>query len=181
MAGKSGGLILLAAGAFLAIPGGFAQDKNLASPAPHDKGLYVTPPPLPSQKSPGHGEFDDARRRAFERLSPEERERFRANFERWKNLPPEERRALRDGEQFRRQKIEREIDEALKTSGLQLDADRRQVFALRYTQERRKIEEQIRKEIEQKRKPLLEAVVARLKTEFSSASSPAPSAMPSPK
>lgn len=177
MAGKSGQLILLAACGLLAVPTVFAQDK--ASPAPDDKGLYVTPPPLAPKNPPGRGDLDETRRRAFERLSPEEREKFRENFQRWKNLPPEERRALRDGEQFRRQKIEREIDEALKTSGLQLDADRRQVFALRYTQERRKIEEQIRKEIEQKRKPLLEAVVARLKTEFSTASSPAPSTTPS--
>lgn len=176
MAGKSGGLILLAVCGFFASRNALAQVDGpvpLASPGPDGKGLYVSPPP------PGRSELDDKRRRAFERLSPEEREKFRENFERWKNLPPDERRALRDGEQFRRQKIEREIDEAIKTSGLQLDADRRQVFALRYTQERRKIEEQIHKEIEQKRKPLLDAVVARLKTEFSTASSPAPSASPS--
>lgn len=180
MAGKSGGLILLAACGFLASRSAFAQEDGPvphASPGPDGKGLYVSPPPPPPP--PGRGELDDQHRRAFERLSPEEREKFRENFERWKNLPPEERRALRDGEQFRRQRIEREVDEAIKTSGLQLDADRRQVFALRYTQERRKIEEQIRKKIEEKRKPMLEAVVARLKAEFSAASSPAPSASPS--
>ena len=105
------------------------------------------------------------------------------NFERWKALPPEERQALMMHEKMQREKIVHEIDEAIKKTGLQLDKDRREVFALRYTQERRKIEDQLRKEMEEKRRPLLQEMLGHLVSEFntpplSPATSPAPTPAP---
>jgi len=81
-------------------------------------------------------------------------------------MTPEEKNALRDREAFRRQKILQEIDKSITESGLQLDQDTRQMYVLRYSQERRKIEEKLQKDLEEKRKPLLEDMNNRLKEEF---------------
>ena len=117
-------------------------------------------------------------------MPPEQRQRFRENFQRWKEMPPEERDVMRDREQVRHEKMAKEIDDAIKNSGLQLDSDHREVFAMRYAQERRKIEEQLRKEIDAKRQPMMHEMLDRLKKEFgqylSAASSPSPAASASP-
>ena len=130
----------------------------------------------------GGGEPADFVEKLFNRLSPEERERFKENFERWKALPPEERQALMQHERMRREKMMQEIDEGLKKTGLQLDKDRREIFNLRYAQERRKIEEQLRKEMDEKRRPLMKELLERLTKEFSApaTASPSPSASPAP-
>ncbi len=111
-------------------------------------------------------EFDNVRR-ALDALTPEQRKRFQENIIRWVNLPPEEKKALRDREEVRRKVMQQEVDAAIQDSGLQLDGDRREQFVKRYAEERRKIEEQLRKETNEKRKPLVHEMVARLKAEFS--------------
>jgi hypothetical protein len=126
------------------------------------------------------GDSADFAQKLFDRLTPEEKERFKENFERWKALPPEERQALMMHEKMRRERMMQEIDEAIKKSGLQLDKDRREMFTLRYSQERRKIEEQLRREMEEKRRPQLQEMLGRLVTEFSAPATPAPSPAASP-
>src|SRR5581483_11390989 len=153
----------------------FAQNN---SPAPNPAPSAPPKPPPPAMKPPGDqrkpDEFEDARR-VFEKLPPEQREHFRENFQRWKEMPSPEKEALRDREQFRRERMAQEIDESIRKSGLQLDPDHREVYALRYAQERRKIEEKLRKEMEEKRKPLLDDMMKRLKAEFGAMSSASPS------
>ncbi len=118
-------------------------------------------------------EFENVRK-ALEALTPEQRKRFQENFLRWSNLPPEKKEALRDREEFRRKRMAEEIDVAIRDTGLELDKERRELFVKRYAEERRKVEEQLRKEWEEKRKPLLADLVARLKAEFThSAPNPA--------
>lgn len=117
-------------------------------------------------------EFDDVRR-ALEALTPEQRKRFQENLLRWSNLPPDEQKALRERAEFRRKRIKEEIDEGIKAAGLELNDEGRQQFAKRYFEERRKIEEQLRKEMEEKRRPLVKEIVGRLKDEFSKGT-PAP-------
>jgi len=107
-------------------------------------------------------------RKAIEALNPEQRQRFQENFLRWSNFSPEEKKALADRMTFRRNKIVEDIDAALKESGLTLDASQRERFAKRYGEERHLIEEQLRKEMDEKRRPLLREVIAKLKTEFAS-------------
>ncbi len=125
-----------------------------------------SPPPL-GLRRPGQGpEFGNVRR-ALEALTPEQRQRFIENLKRWSNLPPEEKKALADRDGIRRKKIAEEIDRAISESGLTLDGDRRALFAKRYGEERRKVEEQLRKELEEKRQPLVKEIIARLKAEFS--------------
>ncbi|MEO7317936.1 MAG: hypothetical protein ABIZ56_02995, partial [Chthoniobacteraceae bacterium] len=105
--------------------------------------------------------------RALEALTPEQRQRFIENLKRWSNLPPEEKKALADREGFRRKKIAEEIDQAITDARLTLEGERRALFAKRYGEERRKVEEQLRREMEEKRQPLVKDIVARLKAEFS--------------
>ena len=158
-----------------------------------------TPPEAPVSPAPkrpgwfsgGHGDLrrpegvgPDAEkfenvRKALEALTPEQRKRFQENFQRWSNLSPEEKKSLADRETFRRKKIGEEIDAALKDSGLELDTERRELFARRYGEERHRIEEQLHKELDEKRQPLLKEVIAKLKAEFSAAT-PSPGAAPRP-
>lgn len=119
--------------------------------------------PIDGTPSP---EFDNVRR-ALDALTPEQRKRFQENVMRWSNLPPEEKKALRDREEVRKKIMQQEVDAAIQTSGLQLEGDRRTEFVKRYGQERRKIEEQLRKETNEKRKPLVREMLGRLKAEFS--------------
>jgi len=166
-----------------------AQD---ASPQPQPSASSSSPSPRPDffqgndQKRPledrpffkkGGGDFAQARK-ILQDLSPEQREKFMENFQRWQNMTPEERNALRDREIVRRQKILQEIDKSIAESGLQLDKDTREMYILRYSQERRKIEEKLQKEIEERRRPMLEDMNNRLKEEFKAM--PAKTASPSP-
>ena len=125
----------------------------------------------PAPRRPGGGplapEFGNVRR-ALEALTPEQRQRFIENLKRWSSLPPEEKKVLADREGVRRKKIAEEIDLAIGNAGLTLEGERRSLFARRYVEERRKLEEQLRKELEEKRQPLLKELTARLKAEFSS-------------
>jgi Protein of unknown function (DUF3106) len=111
-------------------------------------------------------EFENVRR-ALDALTPEQRKRFQENIVRWANLPPEEKKSLRDREEFRKKVMQQEVEAVIQGSGLQLEGDRRELFIKRYGEERRKIEEQLRKESNEKRKPLVHEMVGRLKTEFS--------------
>ncbi len=134
-----------------------------------DSPPVAKPPDAPAASTPRrppNPEFGNARR-ALEALTPEQRQHFIENLKRWTSLPPEEKKALADREGMHRSKIAQEIDRAIGDAGLTLDGERRALFARRYFEERRKVEEQLRKEMEQKRQPMLDDLTARLKAEFS--------------
>jgi hypothetical protein len=105
-------------------------------------------------------------RKALEALTPDQRKKFQENFWRWANLSPEEKKALRDREDIRKKAIETETDAAIQQSGLTLDGERREQFVKRYSEGRRAIEEQLRKEMAEKRKPLVHDLINRLSSEF---------------
>ena len=107
-------------------------------------------------------------RKAIDALTPEQKKRFQENFLRWANLSPEEKKALRDREEVRKKVVEQESEAAIQESGLQLDGERRELFIKRYGEGRRLIEEQLRKEMNEKRKPLVHELVGRLRNEFAS-------------
>jgi hypothetical protein len=111
--------------------------------------------------------------KALESLSPEQLKHFQENFLRWSNLSPEEKKALRDRDDLRRKRMVEDVDAAIREAGLELDKDRREIFVKRYAEERRKLEEELRKEMEEKRQPLLKALRERLKVEFSTPASTA--------
>jgi hypothetical protein len=127
-------------------------------------------------EGPGNGAAFENVRKALESLTPEQRKRFQENFLRWANLSPEEKKALREREEVRKKMMEQETEAALQESALQLDGERREQFIKRYTEGRRIIEEQLRKEMNEKRKPMVHELISRLRNEFASES---PSASPS--
>lgn len=167
MVGKAGLLVLLAFVAGHSF-GQSATPAPTSSPAPEAAGKR--PLLAPGLRRPGSegmsAEFADVRK-AIAALTPEQRQRFADNFKRWASLPPEERNVLVDREALRRKKMAEDIDTALNQAGLQLSGERRAQFARRYGDERRKIEEQLRTEMDEKRQPLLKDIISKLKGEFS--------------
>ncbi|MEP6671869.1 MAG: DUF3106 domain-containing protein [Chthoniobacter sp.] len=140
----------------------------------------------PVQVGPKGPAYENVRK-ALDALTPEQRKRFQENFMRWANLSPEEKKALRDREEVRKKMVEQESEAAIQESGLQLDGERREQFIKRYSEGRRLIEEQLRKEMNEKRKPLVHELVGRLRNEFGSeapltvapqTASPTPTAKP---
>jgi hypothetical protein len=108
-------------------------------------------------------------RKAFDQLSSEQQERILQNFHRWQDLSQDEKEVLRERERVQRQKQEASINEAYQKSGLQLNDEQRALFHKRYLQERRRLEEQLVHEIQEKRQVGIAAIVDLLKKEFSSA------------
>ncbi len=117
-------------------------------------------------KPAADAEDSAAVRRVIEQLPPEERAVFLRNFQRWAQLTTEERQTLRRQADERRQRIMEEMETALRESGLHLDEDRRQVFMLRYRQERRKLELELQEKIATERARRTPEIVERLKREF---------------
>jgi len=107
-------------------------------------------------------------RKAFDQLSPEQQEKVLLNLLRWQELSQDEREVLRQRERVQRQKQEASINEAYQKSGLQLNDEQRAMFRKRYLQERRRLEEQLAHQIEEKRQIGIAAIVEKLKKEFSS-------------
>jgi uncharacterized membrane protein YccC len=99
-------------------------------------------------------------------LSPEERQTFKKNAERWLQMNQEQRNVLRAREKVRQQQMKNEADAALRDSGLRVDPNARNQFESRYFQERRRIERQLRQEAEAKRQEQLKELNERLKSEF---------------
>jgi hypothetical protein len=100
-------------------------------------------------------------------MSPEDRTRFQRNFDRWREMPPDMQQELRRREALRQQRIRTEADAALRDSGLRLEAEKREQYEQRYLQERRRIEQALRQELEERRRRELAPVVEQLKREFS--------------
>jgi hypothetical protein len=170
MVGKQFGVVVFAILA-LSVQSLLAQKSDSPSPAPAQKPApSASPQKLSEDDKKRQAEFQQVQR-FFDQMSPDERQRFAENLKRWQGLPPSEKQYLKQQEDFRQGKIAQEIACAIQQSGLQLDQDRQEVYALRYTQERRKVEQRLRKEMEERRKPLLADMMRRLKIEFSESSS----------
>lgn len=110
-------------------------------------------------------------------LSPEERQTFKRNAERWLQMNQEQRNILREREKVRRQQMKIEAEAALRDSGIRVDPNARDQFESRYLQERKRIERDLRQEVEAKRQQQLNELKERLKTEFQS---PVPNASNAP-
>jgi hypothetical protein len=94
-------------------------------------------------------------------------------------MSPEERMIMRQREKIYRAQVSKEVEAALRNSGLHLEGERRAQFEQRYLQERRRIEHSLRQEIETQRQQQLPALQDRLKKEFQeSSSSPASTSAP---
>src|SRR5213592_2869539 len=101
-------------------------------------------------------------------LPPTAQQDFRRNAERWMRMSPQERQIMRQRESMRRERIRRETEAAVRDSGLLLDQEKRDLFESRYMQERRKMEQSLRQQIEAERQQKLPALIQELKKEFQS-------------
>jgi len=113
-------------------------------------------------------------RKAFDQLSAEQQERILQNLRRWQDLSSDERELLRQRERVQKQKQEASINEAYQKSGLQLNEEQHSLFRKRYLQERRRLEEQLVREIQEKRQIGIAAIIDSLRKEFSTAKASAP-------
>src|SRR6266496_3870534 len=106
-----------------------------AQPQPHRP--MGRPPSGPPHGPPSGSSI----RERWMALPPEARQNFRRNAERWMRMSPEERNVMRQRENLRREKIQRETEAALSESGLRLNPQERAQFESRYMQQRRKVEQ----------------------------------------
>ncbi len=160
---------------------GFATDASGAGETPATPAASPRPyrlGPKAKQEAAQAGPEVENVRKALEALTPEQRLKFKDNFIRWINLSPDEKRALREREEGRKKRMVEETEAAIQEAGLALEPHQRAKFAKRYAEERRRIEEKLRKENDEKRAPLVRDVIAQLKLEFSGtapvASTPVP-------
>ncbi len=117
-------------------------------------------------------------RQKIEQMDPKDRERFRANWERWKEMDDKERADWKKRAAAEKDRLKKGVDEAIAKTGLTLTAEQREAFARRYRQERCKIEEQLCKEMNGKRQEKIGAMLEQLKAEFSPAAAASPSPTP---
>jgi superfamily II RNA helicase len=147
-------------------------------------GFAQSPPQNPRFRGDGgdrrNYESRGGRERFFQ-LSPEERQAFQRNAERWLRMNPEQQKLLRQREQQRRQQMKMEAEAALRQSGLRLDQNARDQFEARYLQERRRIERDLRQEVESKRQQQLPQLNERLKSEFQTHQGSPPASVGAPK
>jgi hypothetical protein len=132
-------------------------------------------PAVTATPSTSSGRFE-LLRKAFDQLSPEQQERILQNLRRWQDLSADEREVLRQRERVQKQKQEASINEAYMKSGLQLNEEQRSLFRKRYLQERRRLEEQLVHEIQEKRQAGNAAIIDSLKKEFSTSKASATTA-----
>jgi len=126
------------------------------------------PPRGPSGQGmgPARGPAAQSIRDRWMAMPPEAQQNFRRNAERWMRMSPEERNIMRQRENLRREAIKRETDAALRDSGLRLNPQERAQFESRYVQERRKVEQALRQQIEAERQKELPGMIQQLKKEF---------------
>jgi hypothetical protein len=160
MARFFGALILLIAAA----ASGYGQTPTPTATATPQAATSAKSPTATAQPS-ASVKLEDLRR-SIEQLTPEQQQKVLQNLHRWLALSPDERDVLRQRQRVRQQKEEESVTEAYQKSGLRLNEDGRELFRKLYLQERRKLEEQLAKETQEKRQKGDVAIVEKLKKEF---------------
>jgi hypothetical protein len=165
------------------------QHRPAAGRPPPMAGTHAQPPMAgPQGHPPGAGSRGlppgQSVRDRWLALPPDARQNFRRNAEIWMQMSPEQRNLMRQRENLRRETMTREAETAVRDSGLQLNPQQRAQFESRYIQERRKVEQALRQQIEAQRQKELPALIRELKKEFQidqPAKSPATQPAASPK
>src|SRR6266581_2280005 len=99
-------------------------------------------------------------------MPPDARQNFRRNADLWMQMTPEQRNVMRQRENMRRQIITRDADAAVRDSGLQLNPQERARFESRYIQERRKVEQSLRQQVQTERQKEIPTLIQQLRKEF---------------
>ena len=99
-------------------------------------------------------------------MPPDARQNFQRNAQLWMQMTPEQRNLMRQRENTRQQIMTRDADAAVRDSGLQLNPQQRAQFESRYIQERRKVEQSLRQQVETERQKEIPALIQQLRKEF---------------
>ena len=146
---------------------GFAVTESQAQVVSVSSSPTSSAAPLTSPSASTSASRFELLRKNFEQLSAEQQERILQNFHRWQDLSQDEKEVLRQRERVQRQKQDASINEAYQKSGLQLNDEQRALFHKRYLQERRRLEEQLVHDMQEKRQIGNAAIIEMLKKEFS--------------
>jgi hypothetical protein len=162
-----------------AVAKGQPQPHRGPASRPAPMGVPHGPPPIaaphgppPSQAhgapagQPQGGPSGQSVRERWLAMPPDARQNFQRNAQIWSQMSPEQRNLMRQRETMRRQTITREADAAARDSGLQLNPQDRARFESRYIQERRKVEQTLRQQIETERQKEIPALIQQLRKEF---------------
>lgn len=95
-----------------------------------------------------------------------EGERIRRNREMWRELPEEQKEAMRQRARELHRMVRQEAETALRDSGLQLDEAQTKAFFQRYTQLRRELEKELRRELEEKRREGIQRIQQEMREFF---------------
>jgi hypothetical protein len=102
----------------------------------------------------------------IERLTPEQRkELFRAVWAVLR-MPPEKKKEVIGEDEGRRKRVKEEVERAIQESGIEVDEARKRELFMRYFAERRSIEQQLRREMDERRRILMKDATEKLKQEF---------------
>jgi hypothetical protein len=82
------------------------------------------------------------------------------------NLPQEKKQEIIGMDEERRKKMREEIDRTIQAIGVKIPDDQRRKFFHRYFMGRRELEEQVKKEGEERRQVLMKDLDEKLKQEF---------------
>ena len=142
-------------------------------PAPHGPQRMVVPhgPPPNQPHGPPSGQAQggpsgQSVRDRWLAMPPDARQNFQRNAQLWMQMSPEQRNLMRQRENMRRQMITRDAAAAVRDSGLQLNPQDRARFESRYVQERRKVEQTLRQQIDSERQKEIPALIQQLRKEF---------------
>ena len=117
-------------------------------------------------------------RERFEHVPPEERREAMEKFRNWQKLPGDEQAHFRFMQDEREKRLRQAVDDTLRSSGLKLDDAQRQRITEIYKRERRKLEEELRAEMDQRRQERLpelqKAVLDAFQKETMPSASPSP-------
>lgn len=152
---------------------GFAITESQAQVVSVSSSPTSSATPLTSPSASTSASRFELLRKNFEQLSAEQQERILQNFHRWQDLSQDEKEVLRQRERVQRQKQDASINEAYQKSGLQLNDEQRALFHKRYLQERRRLEEQLVHDMQEKRQIGNTAIIEMLKKEFANPKPPA--------
>ena len=132
--------------------------------APH--GPPPGQPRGPSSGQPQRPPSGQSVRERWLAMPPDARQNFQRNAQLWMQMTPEQRNLMRQRENMRRQIMTRDADAAVRDSGLQLNPQERARFESRYIQERRKVEQSLRQQIQTERQKEIPALIQQLRKEF---------------
>jgi gas vesicle protein len=133
----------------------------------------------PNASNANYVRLDDLKK-ALELLPADQQQRVLANLHKWQSLSQEERDDLRERQRLRKQKQEESIQEAYQQSHLHLNEKQKAQFRDIYIEQRRKLEEQLAKDIQEKRQAGINTIIEQLRKEFAAVSSPSPSPSSNP-